>query len=284
MRSRRRGTGSDIAGSRPYRPGDSIDAIDWAASARVSTATGADEFVVRERFTEDAPKVVVVCDRRPQMSSFPSGLPWLDKPRAAAHAVELVLASAAAAGGFAGYLDHAAGSPYWRQPRGERKPAELGDEHLRSRGYRGQADWLERSFEHLAAHTRAVPAGTFVFVVSDFVPPPAADVWLAGLERRWDLVPIVLQDPTWEQSFPDVSGIVVPLRDPRTGRIVPVRLTKAEARARRAENESRLSGLLETFRLLEIDPILLSSAEDGDVLERFLVWTELRRTQQVVGV
>jgi uncharacterized protein (DUF58 family) len=33
MRSARRGTGSDVAGSRPYRPGDDIDNIDWAASA-----------------------------------------------------------------------------------------------------------------------------------------------------------------------------------------------------------------------------------------------------------
>ena len=50
MRSLRRGTGTDIAGSRPYRPGDDMDAIDWAASARLSTARARDEFVVRERF------------------------------------------------------------------------------------------------------------------------------------------------------------------------------------------------------------------------------------------
>ena len=59
------GPATDVAGSRPYRPGDDMDAIDWAASARLSTARGSDEFVVRERFAEEAPKVVIVCDRRP---------------------------------------------------------------------------------------------------------------------------------------------------------------------------------------------------------------------------
>ena len=82
MRSLRRGTGTDIAGSRPYRPGDDMDAIDWAASARLSTARARDEFVVRERFAEEAPRVVVICDRRPAMSCFTSPLPWLDKPLA----------------------------------------------------------------------------------------------------------------------------------------------------------------------------------------------------------
>ena len=37
MHSARRGTGSDVAGSRPYRPGDDVDTIDWAASARLSS-------------------------------------------------------------------------------------------------------------------------------------------------------------------------------------------------------------------------------------------------------
>ena len=47
MHSARRGTGSDVAGSRPYRPGDDVDSIDWAASARLSSVRDSDEFVVR---------------------------------------------------------------------------------------------------------------------------------------------------------------------------------------------------------------------------------------------
>jgi uncharacterized protein (DUF58 family) len=283
MRSLRRGSGTDVAGSRPYRPGDSMDTIDWAASARLSTARGTDEFVVRERFAEEAPKVVIVCDRRPEMAHFSPALPWLDKPGAMRQAVELILASAGASGGFVGYLDYADGDPHWRQPKGERKLIELRDPRLWSSEFGGPSDWLERSFDHLAAHTRAVTPGTFVFLLSDFVPPPPEDVWLVALEHRWDLVPVVIQDPTWEQSFPNVSGVVVPLRDPRTRRLVPVRLTKKEARERRAANEARLEGLLETFGLLDIDPVLVSSSTREDVLEPFLVWASLRRTRRVVG-
>jgi uncharacterized protein (DUF58 family) len=283
MRSLRRGSGTDVAGSRPYRPGDDVDAIDWAASARLSTAKGEDVFVVRERFAEEAPKVVIVCDRRPQMAHFAAPLPWLDKPAAMRHVVELVLASAGAAGGFVGYLDYADGLPHWRQPKGERKLIELKDERLWSSEYGGPADWLERSVAHLAEHKRAVSAGTFVFVLSDFVPAPSSELWLTAVENRWDLVPVVIQDPTWEQSFPDVSGVVLPLRDPQTGRAVHVRLRGAEVEARRAANEERTADLVEMFRMIDVDPVLVSSSDRADILAAFLSWTDLRRARRVVG-
>jgi len=283
MKSLRRGAGSDIAGSRPYRPGDDIDAIDWAASAKLSTAKGSDEFVVRERFAEQAPKIVIVCDRRPEMSFFGAPLPWLDKPQAMRTVVELILASAGAAGGFVGYLDYADGDTHWRQPKGERKLIELRDERLWSLEYGGPPDWLERSLAHLAEHPRAVGVGTFVFILSDFVPPPSKEMWLTAIEHRWDLVPVVIQDPTWEQSFPDVSGIVVSLRDPRTGRVAPVRLRAKEARGRRAVNEERVQSLLETFRTLDIDPVLVSSSDPAEILAPFLAWSDLRRTRRVIG-
>ena len=209
-------------------------------------------------------------------------LPWLDKPQAMRTVVELVLASAGAAGGFVGYLDYADGEPHWRQPKGERKLIELRDDRLWSSEYGGPTDWLERSIDHLAAHTRAVTPGTFVFVLSDFIPPPSHEVWLAAIEHRWDVVPVVIQDPTWEQSFPDVDGIVVPLRDPRSGRVVPVRLSRKDVRERKAANEARYE-IFETFRLLDVDPILVTSSERGAVLEPFLVWTSMRRTRRVIG-
>ena len=283
MRSLRRGSGSDVAGSRPYYPGDDMDAIDWAASARLSTAKGRDEFVVRERFAEEAPRIIIVCDRRPQMAHFASPLPWLDKPKAMRNTVELILASAGASGGYVGYLDYADGNAHWRQPKGERKLIELKDERLWSNEYGGPQDWLERSIAHLAEHRRAVSPGTFIFLLSDFVPAPPKDVWLVAFENRWDLVPIVIQDPVWEQSFPDVSGIVVPLRDPDTGRVSNVRLKRREVEARRKANEERMLELIDQFRLLDIDPIVLSSDDTSEILAPFLMWTELRRTRRVIG-
>jgi uncharacterized protein (DUF58 family) len=283
MKSLRRGSGTDVAGSRPYQPGDDIDSIDWGASARLSTARGTDEFVVRERFAEEAPRVIIVCDRRPEMACYGPPLPWLDKPRAMRTVVELVLASAGAAGGFVGYLDYADGEPHWRQPKGERKLIELRDERLWSSEHGGPVDWLERSVDHLAAHTRAVTPGTFVFVLSDFIPEPSQELWLTAIERRWDIVPVVIQDPTWEQSFPDVDGIVVPVRDPRSGRVASARLRKREVRARRVANRERLQRILAGFRSLDIDPLLVSSYEHSDVLAEFLTWVDLRRARRVVG-
>ena len=283
MKSLRRGSGTDVAGSRPYRPGDDIDAIDWAASARLSTALGRDEFVVRERFAEEAPRVVIVCDRRPEMSCFGAPLPWLDKPQAMRTVVELILASAGVAGGYVGYLDYADGEPHWRQPKGERKLIEVRDERLWSNEYGGPPDWFERTVDHLASHPRAVTPGTFVFVLSDFIPMPPNDLWLAAIEHRWDLVPVVIQDPTWEQGFPDVNGIVVPLRDPRSGRLTPVRLRKKETAARRAVNQERLQELLRTFQFYDIDPVVVSSNDRSDILSEFLVWSDLRRTRRVIG-
>lgn len=283
MRSLHRGAGTDIAGSRPYRHGDSMEVIDWAASARLSTARSSDEFLVRERFAEEAPKIILVCDRRPSMAHFSAPLPWLDKPAAMRQVVELVLASAGASGGFVGYLDFADGEAHWRQPKGERKLLEIRDQRLESSEFGSPEDWLERSVAHLAERRRAASAGTFVFVLSDFIPAPPQDIWLAAGAHRWDVVPVVIQDPTWEQSFPDVSGLVLPLRDATTGRVAPVRLTRAEVEARRAANEERTSALLETFRAVDVDPVLISSSDPAAVLAEFLVWADLRRTRRVVG-
>ena len=34
------------------------------------------------------------------------------------------------------------------------------------------------------------------------------------LAAGWDVVPVVVQDPVWERSFPDVGGVTLPLADP----------------------------------------------------------------------
>jgi uncharacterized protein (DUF58 family) len=260
-----------------------MDVIDWAASARLSTARDADEFLVRERFAEEAPKIILVCDRRPSMAHFSPPLPWLDKPAVMRRVVELVLASAGASGGFVGYLDFADGDAHWRQPKGERKLLEIRDQRLESSEFGSPQDWLERSIAYLAERRRAASAGTFVFVLSDFIPVPPADLWLTAGEHRWDVVPVVIQDPTWEQSFPDVSGLVLPLRDPATGRVSNVRLSRGEVESRREANEERLRTLLESFRAADVDPVIVSSSDPSEVLAEFLVWSDLRRTRRVVG-
>jgi hypothetical protein len=217
------------------------------------------------------------------MKCHSAPLPWLDKPRALRNTYELILASAASAGGFVGYFDLADGAPSWRPPQLERKLLKLRNDRLESSDYAAPADWLERSLSYLAAHRRSVTAGTFLFVLSDFIPEPPQETWIAAFENQWDVIPVVVQDPTWEQSFPEVNGIVVSLRDARTGRLVPVRLSRKEVRERRHANCERLAHILGSLRALDLDPILVSSSDPAEILGSFLAWTELRRARRVVG-
>jgi uncharacterized protein (DUF58 family) len=273
VRSARRGIGSDVASTRQYHPGDDVGWMDWAASAKLSAARGEDEFIVRERFADEAPRVVVLCDRRSSMSIPASQLRPLDKPQALHSALELIAQSAVAARSLTGYLDYGEGEPFWRPPRTE---------------HRAAAGTLERAFaapdgnvsmglEFLGEHRRDLPTQAFVFVLSDFVVPPDLPTWQRALEHRWELVPVVIQDPVWERTFPDVGGVTIPYADPATGRVVPIRLTVKEAARRREQNEGRWDQLLRDFRSLGTEPVAVTSHDLGGVLDSFLRWADLRQ-------
>jgi Protein of unknown function DUF58 len=276
MHSARRGTGSDVAGSRPYVRGDDVDRIDWGASARLSSARGSDEFVVRERFAEEAPRVVLVCDRRPEMALFPTELPWLCKAEAMRVAADIVAESTAKARGFVGYVDHGdGGEAFWHPPHSN-KDAWTIHERLGHDRFAAPPDSVDRALEFLGGHRRSVPAGSFLFVLSDFLQPPPAEAWANALEHRWDVVPVVIQDPVWEQSFPDVDSIVVPLAD-ADGRLRLVRLRRGEAERRRELHEQRRCTLLADFRSLGIEPILVSQSGREHVFRAFVAWADERR-------
>jgi uncharacterized protein (DUF58 family) len=272
-RSVHRGGGFEIASARPYRRGDSVRAIDWKASARVSSARLSDEFIVREHFAEDHPRVVLVVDRRPSMSLYPAELPWLNKPAAVAVSGRMIVESALAAQGLPGYLDLAdRRAPRWVPPNRQANAEVIRDEELARPGYTAGEDNLVTALRHLERSRSDVPPGSFVFVLSDFLVPPPRALWHVAGSLGWDVVPVLVQDPTWEQSFPDVSGFMLPLAR-------PVRLRRREVRERRAANEQRLAQLLETFAQFEIDPVLLSSADPLDVLDAFMRWHERRRNR-----
>jgi len=272
VRSARRGFGSDVASTREYRPGDDVAWMDWQASARLSAARGSDEFIVRERFADEAPRVVVLADRRPSMSIAASPLRPLDKPRALLNALELIGQSALAARSPTGYLDHAEGEAWWRPPRSEQR-AEPG---TFERPFRAPADTVTRGLAFLGEHRRELPTQAFVFVLSDFLVPPDLDAWQHALEHRWELVPVVVQDPVWERTFPDVSGISVPFADPVGGRVAPVHLTRAEAAQLREEQEQRWDTLARGFRSLGLEPVGVHAHDLGGVLDAFLRWADLR--------
>ena len=210
MHGARRGSGSDIAGSRPYVPGDDPHRIDWAASARLSAARASDEFVVREYLADEAPRVVVCVDRRPGMSLCPPGLPFLHKAEAADVAIALIEASVAESRGLVGRLEHERPDLVgWCPPTSGRRSMVLAEHSLPERST--PADAITGMFEFITIHRRQVPSASFVFVLSDFIEQTPLETWEWALDRGWDIVPVVVQDPVWEQRFPDVDRLVVPL-------------------------------------------------------------------------
>lgn len=279
VESVRRGRGSDVAGSRPYQRGDPVETIDWKASARLSSARWSDEFVIRERHAEEAPRVVVVCDRRPEMALYPRGYVWLSKPDAAREASDLIAASAIAAHGLFGYLDLAGVEPFWRPPRTQADLWEV-EERLARAGFDAAADNLSLALDHLGTFRTDLPGGSFVFVLSDFLVNPSLETWRRAVERGWEVVPVIVQDPVWEQDFPDLASIVAPLVDPVARRLLHVRLTDQEVEQRQAANRERKQRLLGAFESLGLEPILLSSSEREPIFQAFLEWADRRVAQR----
>src|SRR5579862_4839152 len=259
QRSRRRGQGAEIAGTRPYVPGDRLASVDWYASARASLARDDDIFIVRQYFTEVAPRVILVLDKRPSMALYPDDLPWLSKPAVAREATTAIVAAVRAARAYMGYLDFARGpdggsAPHWIAPH--RQNARQIVTRVTA-DFTAPAESLTLAIEYLLGLSSDVPASTFVFVVSDFVEPQADELWSRVYRRGWDLVPVIVQDPVWEQSFPVVPHILLPVIDVETGKRGAVRLTAKEAQVRRDANAERLEHTVAQFRRLQFDPVLL---------------------------
>jgi uncharacterized protein (DUF58 family) len=273
VRSARRGVGSDVASTREYHPGDDVAWMDWAASARLSAARGSDEFIVRERFADEAPRVVVLVDRRASMSIRASQLRKLDKPKAILAALDLIAQSATAARSLTGYLDYAEGEPYWTAPRSESRAAP----GMAERTFRAPENTVSAGLDFLGEHRRDLPTQAFVFVVSDFLVPPDLLVWQRALEHRWEIVPVIIQDPVWERSFPDVGGITVAYTDPRSGRAFPVYVTDKEAARLRHDHESRWGSRVRDFRSLGCEPVVVGTHDLGEMLGAFLRWADLRQ-------
>src|SRR5262249_57479644 len=69
----------------------------------------------------------------------------------------------------------------------------------------GDPGGLEHAFELLARGRRSLPAGTFVFVCSDFLSPPSPEAWLGPLGLRRGVGPGVVQGPVCGRGFPPVG-------------------------------------------------------------------------------
>lgn len=276
--SRRRGRGSDIIGTRGYQTGDPFTSIDWFASARASSATGGDSFVVRQHAADEAARVAIVVDRRPSMALYPAPLPWLDKRAAVREAVAAIAASAVAARADLGALDFGDGEPHWLPPGRREREWQISERQHAPFG--APEDTLERAFAFLDVHRSVLPPSTFLFVVSDFLAPPPPGRWQNAVAHGWDVVAVIVQDPQWERSFPDVGGVAVPVADPRTGAVELVRVSAREARRRRGANERRARELPDELASLGVGIVEIDDADPAAVDAAFIAWAEERRRQR----
>ena len=225
-------------------------------------------------------------DRRPGMALYPSDLPWLHKPAALHEVARILVASALNHRASLAYLDFAShagsdsGTAFWQPPRAQ---ANVWREGLSDRletflddAFDAPDDTVAQALSFLGTVQSTVPLGSFVFVVSDFVAPTPNELWAQAVARGWDVVPIVVQDPTWEQSFPEIEGVVVSIGDAGGGSRAGLRLSRREVEERREVNERRLASRLLDFVQLGLDPIVVDDAAPERVHLALLEWANVR--------
>ena len=112
---------------------------------------------MREFFADQAPRVVVVVDRRPRMSLSRPPLPWLDKAAATEAAVRLIAAATVGERGDLGAVEMAGGRPRWIAPRQPADVLALRDRRARGLTYDADAGSLEACIALLGRHALGAP-------------------------------------------------------------------------------------------------------------------------------
>ena len=231
-----------------------------------------------EYFADEAPRAIVAVDSRPVMGLCPPGIPWLRKDEASGIAAELVEDSVAEARGFVGRLEFGARArrgrlvAAGRRARGRERSSITRSPIRRAWHAPARSRVPSNSSRY---HRRSVPAASFVFVLSDFLAAPTLETWERALDRGWDIVPVIVQDPIWEQSFPDVDGIGMPLVDDG-GRLRIVRLRRGESQVWRVRHEERLADLVSGMRSLGIEPVTRVVGRASRIFDAFVTWSAER--------
>ena len=145
---------------------------------------------MRERYAEEAPRVVIVADRRPAMSLYPADHLALEAGRDGRRR-QSDRRQRREARGLIGYLDYASASaavnssmevPFWRPPHAQADFWRVKESHLHYPLYRAPEDTLEQAFAHLAPMRRSCPPSTFVFILSGLpLAERAARAWIVEL-------------------------------------------------------------------------------------------------------
>ena len=171
----------DVAGSRPYRPGDDVALDRLGGVGAALRRRDEDEFIVRERFADEAPRVVVlrpaavdgIGRRRCGRSTSRDALP---------RRCELIGPSARGAQPHR-LLRRCAGGAVLASLRTEQRAQQEPSSGRSTRRWTPSRAGLE----YLGEHLRDLPMQTFVFVVFEFVVRRTVRAWQRALEHRWEL-------------------------------------------------------------------------------------------------
>ena len=179
------------------------------------------------------------------MSLYERPFPWLDKARAVTRR--------------------------HRPDRPER--TSCADRH--ARGARPGAD-LGTSLRALVLQRARLPTGSFVFVVSDFLGELDPRHWVRLRARAWDVTPVVVQDPTWEQSFPPVGGIAIPFVAADGGEISEAWLHASGGDALPGGERGPVPVAARPLSAARARPRVIDSSDPDVVLGAFLDWAARR--------
>lgn len=275
----RHGRGIEQVSAKLYELRDDPRRIDWQATQRLFDVDD-DELIVRQQLRTESLGVVIITDRTVTMMDpdSKSVLGLLPKHSTAIEAGQQIVRSATGQRGAIGYRDFAHGELFLRRANGKTNIQKVREKYLTHKHFLALPGMLA---EHLQEFTSL--KGAFVFVLSDFLDETLldTDLWEGLIFRGYDPVPVLIQDPTWECTFPDaVSGLILPFRSPVTGRLEDRRYSKKAAVIQKQENEERLENIRETFRDARIDWVELTEENPDGINRKFREWSTARKRRK----
>lgn len=237
-----KGRGIEFADVREYQPGDDIRSIDWNVTARTARP-----FV--KRFHEERELTLLLCVDLSASGDFSTQAK--SKQQIAAEVAAIIAFAASRSNDRVGLLIFTDQIELFIPPaKGSRHVLRMIRELLAFRPRGRLTDFTVAATR--VAHTlkrRAV-----VFVISDFLVPEPAEAW-RQVALRHDVVAVHTLDPRESELVP--AG-VVNLRDPETGRSIPVDTSSAKVRAAFRDAARRWQDeLVSSLHRLRVDLISL---------------------------
>ena len=251
-----RGSGFDFDEHRPYRPHDDVRRIDWNVTARLNAP------YLRQTYAERELNVVLALDLSPSMAF---GSAQYSKKEAMTFVAASVLFSAARDQINLGLLAFSDTVLHWSPPRRAVMRGWQLLEEIWSIDESGSRTLLTPALQHLATRLRTM---SMVCLVSDFITDEDvfASSELRMLAARHDVIAIVPEDPA-ELELPPGRG-VIRVRDPETGRLLPVVLNPATHEAYREAMRRRRQDFVNACYRVPIDYVFVRT--DQVVMEPLL--------------